>query len=63
MALDHSAVLEAKANICSNWTAWIELKLNPAFKEHKFAFWQQRPRISNDDFAKKLKAEKSAFKR
>ena len=63
MNLNHTELLEAKAYICSNWTAWLELKLKPDFKEHKFAFWQQNPRISNADFEQKLKSEKSAFKR
>ena len=63
MYLDHSAVQSAKVFNISNWTAWLELKLNPALKEHKFAFWQQKPRISNADFEKKLKNEKAAFTR
>lgn len=63
MYLNHAEIVEAKAFVCSNWTTWLELKLKPDFKEHKFAFWQQNPRISNDDFDKKLKSEKSAFKR
>lgn len=63
MNLDHTALQSATVFITSNWTVWLQLQLDPAFKEHNFAFWQQKPRISNADFAKKLKAEKAAFTR
>lgn len=63
MYLNHSAVRTAKIFNISNWTAWLELTLDPALKEHKFGFWQQNPRISNADFEKKLINEKAAFTR
>lgn len=63
MYLDHSALLEAKVFNISNWVSSLELKLNPEFKEHKFAFWQQKPRISNAEFEQKLIKEKKAFTR
>ena len=63
LGMDYSAVQEAKLFCVSNWTAWLEVKLNPAMKEHKIAFWQQKPRISNAAFEAKLKNESAAFTR
>ncbi|NMA21752.1 MAG: hypothetical protein GX927_14355 [Lentisphaerae bacterium] len=61
--LDYDAVQKASLRVNDDWTSEVYLTLAPDFKEFKFGLWQQEPRISNADFAEKLKAEKAAFQR
>lgn len=61
--LDYGAVQKASLRVNDDWTSAVYLTLKPDFKEFKFALWQQEPRISNADFARKLEAEKAAFTR
>ncbi|OQA85394.1 MAG: hypothetical protein BWY31_01916 [Lentisphaerae bacterium ADurb.Bin242] len=61
--LDYDAVQNAALRVNDDWTSGVSLTLKPDFKEFKFGLWQQEPRISNADFAKKLETEKTAFTR
>ena len=60
---DSSAMVKGTITVRNDWVNSLVLDLKPDTKEFKFAYWQQRPQISNADFAKKLKAEKKAFTR
>ena len=59
--LDHGCIAKAELTLRNQWTARLNANLNPDFKEFKFGLWQQNPRISNAEFAEKLKTEKAAF--
>ena len=61
--LDHGSIDSAKLFLRSNWTATLSIVLKPGFKNFEFGLWQQETRISNAEFAEKLKAEKAAFAR
>ena len=61
--LDHGCIAKAELTLRNQWTARLSVDLKPDFKEFKFGLWQQETRISNAEFAKKLKAEKAAFSR
>ena len=63
VSLNYDAVAKAVLRVNDDWTSSIYLTLKPDMKEFQFGFWQQVPRISNADFAKKLSAEKAAFTR
>lgn len=63
ISLNHDALAEAALRVNDDWTSAVYLTLKPDMKEFQFGFWQQVPRISNADFAKKLAAEKAAFTR
>lgn len=58
---DFKSVEKAEARINDDWTSAILVILKPDFKSFEFGIWQQKPRISNADFAKKLAEEKEAF--
>ena len=60
---DSSAMLKGSIMVRNDWVNSMTLDLKPATKEFKFAFWQQRPQISNAAFAEKLKKDKKAFTR
>ena len=61
--LDHGSIGNAKLFLRSNWTTTLSIALKPGFKSFEFGLWQQESRISNAEFAEKLKAEKAAFAR
>ena len=61
--LDHDCIHKAELVLRNQWTTSLSVILNPDFKEFKFGLWQQNPRISNAEFAEKLKTEKAAFTR
>ena len=61
--LDHESVNQAKLFLRSNWTTTLSIVLKPGFRNFEFGLWQQENRISNAEFAEKLKAEKAAFSR
>lgn len=60
---DYSAIQKATVRISDSWTSTVNVDLKKDFKKFDFGLWQQKPRISNADFAKKLQAEKNAFTR
>ena len=61
--LDHGCIAKAELALRNQWTTSLSVTLKPDFKEFKFGLWQQNPRISNAEFAEKLKTEKAAFTR
>ena len=61
--LDHGSIHQAKLSLRSNWTTTLSIALKPGFRNFEFGLWQQETRISNTEFAEKLKAEKAAFTR
>lgn len=60
---DSKAVTKATISVRNDWVNSLSMIVKPATKEFHFAYWQQKPVISNAAFAKKLKAEKKAFTR
>ena len=63
LQIDQTNILKGQIRSVNEWTNWINIDLNPAMKEFKFALWQQQTPISNAAFDAKLKAEKAAFTR
>ena len=60
---DSSVVTKATVTVRNEWVNVVKMTVKPDTKEFKFAYWQQKPLISNADFLKKLKEEKKAFTR
>jgi len=61
--MDYRGIEKATLRINDDWTSALYLKIKTEnFKEFRFGLWQQEPRISNAEFARKIEAEKTAFK-
>ncbi len=63
LQIDQTNILKGKIRSVNEWTNWVQIDLNPAMKDFKFALWQQQSPISNAAFDAKLKNESAAFTR